>query len=412
MAEGGSPERTFSSSEASESSPRRSWRARKPVLAPGLTLKKLPTFVDEVLNHNREGRLWPSAKELVTQLHTKLSSQTDNELIQQLLVAQYEIARVQKRSSFIKDLHLYASLHQADSWLTSHLGYRPPKRVSAPGTQAASRHCTRDIRLKSGISCIRTVHTATFSSASAEVTVTSREDVRQESALSDPDVIQTINISAPAEVSTAVPTSTALSTVQYSAPAEAPVNLELVEDQMVFRPQIPPPAEPIVTPDTDLASAPEIANALVISTNSRMSSRPGVVSNRGDLKEILNREIHLRERGAVHSRSNQRDHNAVHSEDEAGFDFGSTRIFTNSRVVTPSRAERPYPQTTDENTETSFIKSKSRSQRVKRCSFPECPDAPFRNARRHVRERHLPAHFGNNELIQSDLNDRRLADLL
>ncbi|KAH3841275.1 hypothetical protein DPMN_114734 [Dreissena polymorpha] len=71
MAEGGSPERTLSSSEASESSPRRSWRARKPVLAPGLTLKKLPTFVDEVLQHNREGRLWPSAKELVTQLNIK-----------------------------------------------------------------------------------------------------------------------------------------------------------------------------------------------------------------------------------------------------------------------------------------------------------------------------------------------------
>ncbi|KAH3841273.1 hypothetical protein DPMN_114732 [Dreissena polymorpha] len=171
---------------------------------------------------------------------------------------------------------------------------------------------------------------------------------------------------------------------------------------MVFRPQIPPPAEPSVTPDTDLASAPEIANALV-------------VSHRGDLREILNRERHLRERGAVHrdrSRSNQRDHNAVHSEDEAGFDFGSTRIFTNSRVVPPLRADRPYPQTTDENTETPFIKSKSRSQRGKRCSFPECPDAPFRNARRHVRERHLPAHFGNNELLQLNLNDRRLADLL
>ncbi|KAH3726333.1 hypothetical protein DPMN_052195 [Dreissena polymorpha] len=397
MAEGGSPERTLSSSEASESSPRRSWRARKPVLAPGLTLKKLPTYVDEVLHHNREGRLWPSAKELVTQLHIKLSSQTDNELIQQLLVAQYEIAKAQKRSSFIKNLHMYASLHQADSWLTSHFGYRPPKRVSAPGTQATSRHWTRDIRFKSGISCTRTVHTATSSSASAEVTVAGG-DVGPESVLSDPDVIQTVNISAPAEVFTAEPTST----VQYSAPAEAPIKLELVEDQMVFRPQIPPPAVTIVTPDTDLASAPEIANALV-------------VSHRGDRREILNRERQLRERGAVHrdrSRSNQRDHNAVHSEDEAGFDFGSTRIFTNSRVVTPSRADRPYPQTTDENTETPFIKSKSRSQRVKRCSFPECPDAPFRNARRHVREKHLPAHFGNNELLQSDLNDRRLADLL
>ncbi|KAH3803010.1 hypothetical protein DPMN_156708 [Dreissena polymorpha] len=368
MAEEGSPERTVSSSEASESSPRRSWRA---------------PFVDEVLHHNREGRLWPSAKELVTQLHIKLSSQTDNEPIQQLLVAQYKIAKAQNRSSFIKDLHLYASLHQADSWLTSHLGYRPPKRVSAPGTQATSRHCTRDIRLKSGISCTRTVHTATSSSASAEVTVAGGEDVGPESALSDPDVIQTVNISAPAEVFTAVPTSTALCTVQYSAPAEAPIKLELVEDQMVFRPQIPPPAEHIVTLDTDLASAPEITNARVI-------------SHRGDLREILNRERHLREREAVHrdrSRSNQRDHNAVHSEDEVGFDFGSTRIFTNSRIVTPSRADRPYPQTTDENTETPFIKSKSRSQRVKRCSFPECPDAPFRNARRHVRERHLRAHF-------------------
>ncbi|KAH3855828.1 hypothetical protein DPMN_098398 [Dreissena polymorpha] len=371
MAEGGSPERTLSSSEASESSPRRSWRARKPVLAPGLTLKKLPTFVDEVLTHYHEGRLWPSARELVTQLHIKLSSQTDNELIQQLLVAQYEIARAKKRPSFIKDLHLYASFHQADSWLTSHLGYRPPKRGSAPGTQATSRHCTRDIRLKSGISCTRTVHTATLSSASAEVTVASREDVRPEPALSEM-LIETINISAPAEVFTAVSTSTALSTVQYSAAAEAPVKIELVEDQMVFRPQIPPPAEPILTPDTDLTSAPEITNALVISTdaNSRISSRPGVVSNRGDLREILNRERHLREReGAVHrnrSRSNQRDHKAVHSEDEAGFDFGSTRIFTNSRVVTPSRSDRPYPQTTDENTGTPFIKSKSRSQRVKR----------------------------------------------
>jgi hypothetical protein len=220
------------------------------VLAPGLTLKKLPTFVDEVLIHNREGKLWPSARELVTQLHIKLSSQTDNELIQQILVAQYEIARAQKRSSFIKDLHLYASLHQADSWLTSHLGYRPPKRGSAPGTQATSRHCTRDIRLKSGISCTRTVHTATLSSASAEITVASGEDVRPEYALSDPVVIETINISAPAEVFTAVTTST-------SAPAEAQVKIELVEDQVVFRPQIPPPVEilqhvPILTPDTDL----------------------------------------------------------------------------------------------------------------------------------------------------------------
>ncbi|KAH3844989.1 hypothetical protein DPMN_087258 [Dreissena polymorpha] len=57
MAEGGSPERTLSSSEASESSPRRSWRARKPVLAPGLTLKKLLTFVDEVLQLSCESAI-------------------------------------------------------------------------------------------------------------------------------------------------------------------------------------------------------------------------------------------------------------------------------------------------------------------------------------------------------------------
>ncbi|KAH3807110.1 hypothetical protein DPMN_135443 [Dreissena polymorpha] len=341
----------------------------------------------------------------------------DNELIQQLLVAQYEIARAQKRSSFIKDLHLYASVLQADSWLTSHLRYRPPKRRSAPGKRATRRHCTRDIRLKSGISCTRTVHTATLSSASAEITVASRKDVRPESALSDPVVIETINTSAPAEVFTAVSTSTALSTVQYSAPAEAPVKIELVEDHVVFRPQIPPPAEPILTPDTDLASAPEITNALVSTdANSRISSRPGVVSNCGDLREILNRERHLREReGAVRrerSCSNHCDHKALLSEDEADFDFGSTRIFTNSRVETSSRADRPYTQITDENTETPFIKSKSCSQQVKKCSFPECRDAPFHNARRHVRERHLPAHFGNNELLQSDLNDRTLADLL
>ena len=53
---------------------------------------EFPIFVDEVLEMNANKRLWPSAKELVTNLHLKLSS-VDNELTKQLMVAQYQIAK-------------------------------------------------------------------------------------------------------------------------------------------------------------------------------------------------------------------------------------------------------------------------------------------------------------------------------
>ncbi|KAH3821783.1 hypothetical protein DPMN_123551 [Dreissena polymorpha] len=205
-----------------------------------------------------------------------------------------------------------------------------------------------------------------------------------------------------------------------SAPAGVPINTEQVEEQVVFHSQIPPLARilqhvPILRLNTDLAPAPAISAPV---TSKGDTLRPGVVSNRepGDLREILNREKHLRDReGAVRrdrSRSNHRDHKAVVSEDEADFVLSSTWIFTNSSVATSSRADKSYQQATDENAECPIlIKSKSRKQRLKKCSFPECPDAPFRNARRHFRERHFPAHFGNDELHILDLNERRLANL-
>ena len=91
--ESGTPERIPSGSESTSpgKSPRRSWRPRKQDIWTGPSMTKFPTFVDEVLEMNACKKLWPSAKELVTNLHLKLKS-VDNELIQQLMVAQYQIA--------------------------------------------------------------------------------------------------------------------------------------------------------------------------------------------------------------------------------------------------------------------------------------------------------------------------------
>lgn len=98
MAEPGSPERISSSSESGSprKSPRRSWKTKARGLLSGPSMTKFPTFVDEVLEMNKSQRLWPSAKELVTNLHLKLSS-ANNELIQQLMVAQYQIAKVNRK---------------------------------------------------------------------------------------------------------------------------------------------------------------------------------------------------------------------------------------------------------------------------------------------------------------------------
>ena len=161
MEESGTPERIPSGSESTSpgKSPRSSWRPRKQNSWVGPPMTKFPTFVDEVLEMNASKRLWPSAKGLVTYLHLKLSS-VDNELIQQRMVAQYQIIKLQKRRrkkkkkkkkqekkkkhAWMKELRMHASLHQSDTWLTENLDYRPRGRQPI----AEGITVTRDIRLE------------------------------------------------------------------------------------------------------------------------------------------------------------------------------------------------------------------------------------------------------------------------
>lgn len=107
----------------------------------------------------------------MTNLHLKLKS-VDNELIQQLMVAQYQIAKKKKNTAWMKELRMYASLHQSDAWLTENLDYRPRQRQQI----AEGVTVTRDIRLQKDTSLpTRIEEVSQGSSAWAEVPTREQE---------------------------------------------------------------------------------------------------------------------------------------------------------------------------------------------------------------------------------------------
>ena len=62
-------------------------------------------------------------------------------------MTQYQIAKKKNNTAWMKELRMYASLHQSDAWLTENLDYRPRQRQQI----AEGVTVTRDIRLQKDI---------------------------------------------------------------------------------------------------------------------------------------------------------------------------------------------------------------------------------------------------------------------
>lgn len=350
-------------------------------------MTKFPTFVDEVLEMNKSQRLWPSAKELVTNLHLKLSS-ANNELIQQLMVAQYQIAKVNRKIAWMKELRMHASLHQSDAWLIENLDYRPRHNQKVTGGVTI----TKDIRLQMDTSLPIKVEDASHRS-SAEVEV----PIKVESAERN---IQNVN-------------------QDQGGGSECPTNVNTeksYEQQQLIPVKMESESVVVISDEEETAYVPgdtfsvtkhaSALEPLLVTANlapeTTASESRTVRASRRELRErsVRSKRYHqeVKSRDPVRDRSGS-CHRELGSDDEV-IDLGRSRVFTNTKLQ-------------EQEGHIADIKSKriKTGSRVKYCPVPDCTDAPARNARRHVMERHFPIHFRSQQLEDLQLHKERIGDV-
>jgi hypothetical protein len=84
----------------------------------------------------KEDRLWYRPRYFVSTIHGP-GVTLKNELIQDILIRQYSLARKLGRSSFEGKLQRQAALHQSDDWFIKNLGYKlrkaKPEALTAKG---------------------------------------------------------------------------------------------------------------------------------------------------------------------------------------------------------------------------------------------------------------------------------------
>ncbi|MEW8547193.1 MAG: hypothetical protein AB2693_27085 [Candidatus Thiodiazotropha sp.] len=368
-------------------------------------MTQFPTFVDEVLEMNGNKKLWPSAKELVTNLHVQLGS-VDNELIQQLMVAQYQIAKKKKNTAWMKELRMHASLHQSDSWLTENLDYRPRQRQHI----AEGVTVTRDIRLQTDVSLpTRTEVVSQGGSAMAEVPIKvepmeedrlpvtqdqSRCETSSTSVLSDKSKDQQLLI--PEKSST----PSVLTETPKEQPLLIPVKMESeiieISDEEEMEPV--PVEEPLLATRHAPALEPLLVTAHYASELPAIESRT-VRASRRDMEERSARfkQYHQGVKLTDPVRDRSGSCRRELGSDEEEIDLGRSRVFTNTKLQAGHIGDtKPRSKT---------------GLRGKHCPIPQCTDAPARNARRHVMERHFPLHFRSQQLEDPDLHERRMGDV-